>query len=139
MVFPSVICNYVLSICNNASTCTDGDSYSSNLNRVITDLAWVPPESGLHTQEQHFIFSLEELASGEKTVCGTTTDGRGIAVKKLSATFAQGKKEIMNEVKLVANVQHRNLLKLCGCCAERDERLLVYEYLPNKSLHTFLF
>ncbi|GLJ21235.1 hypothetical protein SUGI_0389360 [Cryptomeria japonica] len=104
--------------------------------------------------EQHFIFSLEELAEatenfhenqklgegGFGTVYkGRTKDGKEIAVKKLSAKSAQANEQFMNEVKLVANVQHRNLVKLLGCCAEGDERLIVYEYLPNKSLDTFLF
>lgn len=70
---------------------------------------------------------------------GILNDGREIAVKKLSQTSNQGKKEFINEAKLLARVQHKNVVNLLGYCAHGEEKLLVYEYIQNESLDKILF
>lgn len=70
---------------------------------------------------------------------GKLEDGREIAVKKLSQSSKQGKKEFMNEAKLLARVQHRNVVNLLGYCAHGVEKLLVYEYVAHESLDKLLF
>ncbi|KAL5578003.1 hypothetical protein UlMin_019702, partial [Ulmus minor] len=83
-------------------------------------------------------FKLGEGGFGE-VYKGILPDGQEIAVKRLSKSSKQGEQEFKNEVALVFKLQHRNLVRLLGFCLEKGETLLIYEFVPNKSLDYFLF
>nr|GMD86404.1 putative serine/threonine-protein kinase [Ipomoea batatas] len=76
---------------------------------------------------------------GFGTVYKGTLRGLQVAVKALSAESRQGIREFLTEIETISNVKHPNLVELIGCCVHGDNRLLVYEYLENRSLDRALF
>ncbi|KAJ7969855.1 S-receptor-like serine/threonine-protein kinase [Quillaja saponaria] len=70
---------------------------------------------------------------------GSLADGTLVAVKKLDRVFPHGQKEFITEVNTIGSMHHMNLVRLCGYCSEGSHRLLVYEFMKNGSLDTWIF
>ncbi|KAK4253208.1 hypothetical protein QN277_010801 [Acacia crassicarpa] len=115
------------------------DDISQKESSLNTDLPTIP--LFVIQQSTHNFSEKAKLGQGGfgPVYKGTMPDGEEIAVKRLSQTSGQGLEEFKNEVIFIAKLQHRNLVRLLGCCIEENEKLLVYEYMQNSSLDCHLF
>ncbi|KAL1191657.1 G-type lectin S-receptor-like serine/threonine-protein kinase [Cardamine amara subsp. amara] len=125
---------------HNVSANTSNDACSSDLTpQDFSSLCFFKMNT-IETATNSFCLSNKLGQGGFGSVYkGKLQDGKEIAVKRLSSSSGQGKEEFMNEIVLISKLQHRNLVRILGCCIEGEERLLIYEFMVNKSLDTFLF
>ncbi|KAK8647574.1 hypothetical protein V6N13_121307 [Hibiscus sabdariffa] len=106
----------------------------------------------LRDSSLHFKYSTLEKATGSfdeanklgqggfgAVYKGALPDGREIAVKRLFFNNKHRATDFYNEVNIISSVEHKNLVRLLGCSCSGPESLLVYEFLPNKSLDSFIF
>ncbi|KAK8489525.1 hypothetical protein V6N11_066313 [Hibiscus sabdariffa] len=96
--------------------------------------------SAARTRNSKHMFSFTTFEGGFGPVYkGVLLNGKEIAVKRLSKHSGQGVQEFKNEIVLIAKLQHRNLVRMLGCCVEGEEKMLIYEFLPNRSLDSIIF
>ncbi|KAL8198044.1 hypothetical protein R6Q57_028689 [Mikania cordata] len=110
------------------------DDIGENVNLHVFDLSTIAKATDDFTHSN----KLGEGGFGS-VYKGKLLNGKEIAVKRLSQSSGQGMQEFKNEVMLIAKLQHRNLVRLLGYCFHKQEKMLVYEYLPNKGLDSFIF
>ncbi|KAG7942631.1 hypothetical protein I3843_16G113600 [Carya illinoinensis] len=116
-----------------------GIATAGNLNTNVPDLQ-VYSYADIEMATDKFSFENKLGEGGYGPVYkGVLANKQEIAVKKLSKASTQGFEEFKNEVTLTAKLQHVNLVRVLGFCIERDEQMLIYEYMPNKSLDFYLF
>ncbi|XP_044334903.1 G-type lectin S-receptor-like serine/threonine-protein kinase B120 [Triticum aestivum] len=115
------------------------NSKSIELENETIELPYICFEDVVTATDNFSDYNMLGKGGFRKVYKGRLQGGYEVAVKRLSKSSGQGADEFRNEVVLIAKLQHRNLVRLLAYCTHEDEKLLIYEYLPHKSLDAFLF
>ncbi|KAF3663384.1 putative G-type lectin S-receptor-like serine/threonine-protein kinase-like isoform X1 [Capsicum annuum] len=96
--------------------------------------------STIERSTKNFLFNQKIGEGGVGPIFkGVLEEGQEIAIKRLSRTSMQGLDEYKNKVIYISKLQHQNPMRLLGCCIQGEEKMLIYEYMPNKSLDLYIF
>ncbi|XWS51982.1 hypothetical protein CRYUN_Cryun11dG0028500 [Craigia yunnanensis] len=129
-----IVLNLVLCLILRKKWKRGQESCKDNVEVPLFDLASIDAATNSFSQE-----NLIGIGGFGPVYKGILPTGKEVDVKRLSKNSGQGAEEFRNEVVLFAKLQHRNLVGLYGSCIQGEERLLVYEYMANKSLDYFIF
>ncbi|KAK1378359.1 hypothetical protein POM88_025103 [Heracleum sosnowskyi] len=147
----SVICNcsYPGGICHVESMFLTGQDLDGVLPKSLAKLPYIKqidftrnylhgtiPREWVSTKLEYLSVAVNGLSG---PIPGVLLDGTIIAVKQLSSKSNQGSREFVNEIGMISGLRHPNLVRLHGCCTERKQLLLVYEFMENNSLARALF
>ncbi|KAL8106695.1 hypothetical protein AgCh_023444 [Apium graveolens] len=140
LILTAVLGCYMWHVCKHKKKIAEGEMIENEVDYGKEDLPFFDFRT-IADATNNFSYNCKIGEGGFGPVYkGILEDGKEIAVKRRSACSTQGVEEFRNEVSCIAKLQHRNLVRLLGWSAtEEGERMLVYEYMPNKSLDYFIF